>query len=62
MQLEIIPCRLLQITTTKLLQILSYAGQKTERVIKFLCKCIQHKFFENIDTKTCYSGTKLGDK
>ena len=28
----------------------------------FLRKCIQRKFFENIDTKTCYSRTKLVDK
>ena len=29
-------------------RVLPYAGQKTERVIKFLRKCIQRKFFENI--------------
>ena len=29
-------------------RVLPHAGQKTERVIKLLRKCIQRKFFENI--------------
>ena len=41
-------------------KVLPHIGQKSEHVIKSLDNDIQCEFFENLNTKTCYTGTKFG--
>ena len=43
-------------------KVLPYTGQKSEHVIKSLRKNIQCKSFKNLNTKTCYTVTKLDGK
>ena len=42
--------------------LLPYTGQKGEHLIKSLRKNMHHTLPENVQTRTCYTGTKLGTK